>query len=353
MLAQVKGAHVSTVVRNDSFLRVCRGETSERTPVWFMRQAGRSLPEYRALREKHSILDLCRTPELATEVTLQPIRRLGVDAAILFSDIVIPLAPLGIDLDIKEGVGPVIANPVRTIDDVRRLRPLEPDDVDFTMATVSNLKKELEVPLIGFAGAPFTLASYIVEGGPSKDHARTKSLMRSDPETWNSLMELLAESVTTYLSSQVGAGADAIQLFDSWVGALSPQDFDRYVRPHVERIFTSLDDSGVPRIYFGVVTGELLARMSTVGTDVLGVDWRVPLDEARQRVGASMPLQGNLDPTVCLAPWEVVEREATEVLRRGSGGPHVFNLGHGVLPAISPDTLARLVDLVHEWESHG
>lgn len=318
--------------------------------MWFMRQAGRSLPEYRELREQHTILEVCRTPELATEVTLQPVRRLGVDAAILFSDIVIPLAPLGIDLDIKEGVGPVISNPVRGLDDVRRLRSLEESDIDFVIETVTNLKRELTVPLVGFAGAPFTLASYLVEGGPSKDHARTKSLMRSDPATWSALMEHLTESVTTYLLAQLGAGADAIQLFDSWVGALSPADFSRYVRPYVERIFAALGERTAPRIYFGVVTGELLADMSRTGTDVIGVDWRVPLDKARDRVPAEMPLQGNLDPTVCLGPWEVVAREANEVLRQGAGGPHIFNLGHGVLPDTNPDILKRLVDFVHEWK---
>lgn len=349
----MKGVPIATVLQNDAFLRVCRGEATERTPVWFMRQAGRSLPEYRSLREKHSILELCRTPDLAIEVTLQPVRRLGVDAAILFSDIVVPLAPLGIDLDIKEGVGPVISNPVRGPADVRRLRTLEVDDVDFTIATVEGLKSELQVPLIGFAGAPFTLASYIVEGGPSKDHAVTKSVMRSDRETWGSLMDVLTESVSTYLLAQVAAGADAVQLFDSWVGSLSPSDFTRYVRPYVERIFSALSDVGIPRIYFGVVTGELLGEMATVGTDVVGVDWRVPLDSARSRVPGPMPLQGNLDPTICLGPWDVVQVEAAEVLERGRGGPHVFNLGHGVLPDTDPDTLARLVDFVHEWRPDG
>jgi uroporphyrinogen decarboxylase len=314
-----------------------------------MRQAGRCLPEYRALRERHSILELCRTPELAEEVTLQPIRRFGVDAAILFSDIVVPLAPLGIDLDIKEGVGPVISNPVRDARNVERLRPLEEDDVSFVSQTVTELVRQLDVPLIGFGGAPFTLASYLVEGGPSKNHARTKTLMRADAHTWNLLMEKLSDALIVYLRAQIAAGASAVQLFDSWVGALTPFEYVEHVLPHVMRIFKSIEDTGVPRILFGVVTGELLEDMAASGADVMGIDWRVPLDRARQRLGPALPLQGNLDPTVCLAPWEIVEREARTVLAKGAGGPHVFNLGHGVLPETGPDTLARLVELVHEW----
>ncbi|MDQ4095583.1 MAG: uroporphyrinogen decarboxylase [Actinomycetota bacterium] len=334
---------------NDIFLTACRGRRPERVPVWFMRQAGRCLPEYRALRERHSILELCRTPELAAEVTLQPIRRLGVDAAILFSDIVVPLAPLGIDLDIKEGVGPIISNPVRAAEDVERLRPLEEDDVGFVSQTVSELARGLDIPLIGFGGAPFTLASYLVEGGPSKTHALTKTLMRSDAHTWNLLMEKLSDALIVYLRAQIAAGASAVQLFDSWVGALSPFEYVEHVLPHVTRIFKEIEDTGVPRILFGVVTGELLEDMASSGADVMGIDWRVPLDRARRRLGSALPLQGNLDPTVCLAPWEVVEREARTVLVKGAGGPHVFNLGHGVLPDTDPDTLARLVDLVHGW----
>ena len=314
-----------------------------------MRQAGRCLPEYRSLRERHSILDLCRSPELAAEVTLQPVRRFGVDAAILFSDIVVPLAAMGIDLDIREGVGPVIAHPIRSKRDLRRLGPLESDDVAFVARTVTNLVQELDVPLIGFAGAPFTLASYLVEGGPSRNHARTKTLMRADPGTWAALMERLAAGVGLYLEEQIRAGASAIQLFDSWVGALAPLEYERYVLPYVRRIFADIAPLGAPRIVFGVQTGQLLERLASTGADVVGLDWRVPLDEGRRRLGPSLPLQGNLDPTVCLAPWAVVEQEATRVLEEGSGGPHIFNLGHGVLPETDPDTLARLVDLVHAW----
>lgn len=319
-------------------------------PVWFMRQAGRSLPEYRAIREGHSILEVCRTPDLAAEVTLQPVRRLGVDAAILFSDIVIPLASMGIDLDIKEGVGPVIANPVRNSDDANRLRPLEEPDVDFVIATVKNLVAELDVPLIGFAGAPFTLASYIVEGGPSKNHARTKTMMLSDPQAWSALMERLTDAVIIYLRAQIRAGVSAVQLFDSWVGALTPGDYVQHVLPYVTRIFKEIEERAVPRIYFGIGTGELLEHMATSGCDVLGIDWRVPLDRAYERTGFSLPLQGNLDPTACLAPWGSLRAKAEDVLQRGSSGAHIFNLGHGVLPETNPDSLKRLVDLVHEWQ---
>lgn len=316
-----------------------------------MRQAGRSLPEYRALKEEHTILDMCRKPELATEVTLQPVRRLGVDAAILFSDIVVPLQAMGIGLDIKPGVGPVIDDPIRSRPDVDGIRALEPEeDVPFVLETVRLLRRELDVPLIGFAGAPFTLASYLIEGGPSKTHARTKALMLGEPETWDALMDVLSDSVARYLAAQVGAGAQALQLFDSWVGHLSPGIYESRVLPWVRRIFDAISDLDVPTIHFGIVTGELLGLMSRTGTDVIGVDWRVPLDDARRRVPQGMPLQGNLDPAICLAPWDVVAREVEDVLRRGSEGPHVFNLGHGVLPETDPAILERVVELVHSWE---
>ncbi|MDQ3962740.1 MAG: uroporphyrinogen decarboxylase [Actinomycetota bacterium] len=334
----------------DRFLRACRSAPTDAVPVWFMRQAGRSLPEYRAIRERHDILEICRTPELAVEVTLQPVRRYGVDAAILFSDIVVPLAAMGVDLDILPGTGPVIAEPIRTATDVDRLQPLQPaQDVPFVLEAVEALVAELDVPLIGFGGAPFTLASYLIEGGPSRTFTRTKALMYSDPATWNKLMDRLAESVLAYLRAQVEAGAQAIQLFDSWVGAVGPDDFDAFVAPAVERILTGLADLDVPRIYFGVNTSALLERMAALGPDVLGVDWRVTLTEARRRVGDEIALQGNLDPTVCLAEWPAVEERALEVLAGGGGTGHVFNLGHGVLPNTDPDVLARLVDLVHDW----
>ncbi len=336
----------------DLFLRACRGEPTESVPVWFMRQAGRSLPEYRAVRERHSILEVCRTPELAVEVTLQPVRRLGVDAAILFSDIVVPLQAMGVDLEISPGVGPVISEPVRRAADVDRLRPLDPEEgVPFVLEAVSALVEELDVPLIGFAGAPFTLASYLVEGGPSRDHARTKALMASDPATWDKLMDRLGESILAYLRAQVRAGAAAIQLFDSWAGSLAPSDYRTHVAPAVTRILEGLAGTGIPRILFGVGTGELLELMSATGTDVMGIDWRVPLGRARARLGDGIVLQGNLDPALCLAPFDVVEEKARAVLDETGGRRHVFNLGHGVLPATDPGTLARLVDFVHEWRA--
>lgn len=316
-----------------------------------MRQAGRSLPEYRALRAEHSILEMCSTPELAAQATMQPVTRLGVDAAILFSDIVIPLRAMGIDLDIKPGIGPVIANPIRNVSDVDALLPLDPESgVGFVLDAIRILVRELDVPLIGFGGAPFTLASYLIEGGPSRTFARTKSLMLGEPETWNKLMDRLSESILAYLRAQVGAGAQAIQLFDSWVGALAPAEYLTYVAPGVERIFAGLEDLAVPRIHFGVGTGELLGLMGSVGADVVGVDWRVPLGVARDRVGEGVSLQGNLDPAICLAPWHIIEEHAAEVLRQGGGRGHIFNLGHGVLPETNPDTLTKLVQLVHSFQ---
>ena len=315
-----------------------------------MRQAGRSLPEYRVIRDKHPMLEMCRTPELAVEVTLQPVRRLGVDAAVLFSDIVVPLQGMGVELEIKPGVGPVIEHPIRTMADVERLRPLQPDqDVPFVLETIRALVEELDVPLIGFGGAPFTLASYLIEGGPSKDHASTKTLMHSSPEVWSALMSRLADSMLTYLRAQVDAGASAIQLFDSWAGALSPDDYRDHALPASERILAGLEGTGVPRIHFGVVTGELLELMRSAGADVMGIDWRVPLDEARKRLPGA-PVQGNLDPTSVLAPWDVTRDHAERVLVRGGGRGHIFNLGHGVLPQTDPDRLKKLVDLVHEWQ---
>ncbi len=333
------------------FKAACRGEVTEYTPVWFMRQAGRSFPEYRKLRESHSILELCRSPELAAEVTLQPVARLGVDAAILFSDIVVPLPAMGVDVDIQGGVGPVISNPIRTAADVERVIPLEPaDGVPYVIESVKILVKELEVPLIGFAGAPFTLASYMVEGRPSKDHALTKSFMHSEPAAWRRLMDILAGSILAYLRAQIAAGVSAIQLFDSWAGALDANDYNTHVAPSVATIFEGLADEGVPRILFGVTTGEILSDMAVTGPDVMGVDWRVPLDAARARMPLNISaLQGNLDPALALAPWDVLEAKTRDILERGGGRGHVFNLGHGVLPSTDPAVLARLVDYVHAW----
>jgi uroporphyrinogen decarboxylase len=317
-----------------------------------MRQAGRSLPEYRELRVAHDILEICRTPELAAEATLQPVRRLGVDAAILFSDIVVPLQAMGVDVAIEPGVGPIIGDPIRSVSDVDRLQPLHPEGgVPFVLETIRGLVGELEVPLIGFGGAPFTLASYLIEGGPSRNHERTKALMYGEPETWHKLMDRLAESILAYLRAQIAAGAGAVQLFDSWVGALGPSDYASHVLPGVERILSGLAGLDAPRIYFGVNTSELLPTMARTGADVIGVDWRVPLSEARRRVGPGIAVQGNLDPAVCLAPWRAIEAKCIEILDDAGDRGHVFNLGHGVLPDTDPDVLARIVDLVHERTS--
>jgi uroporphyrinogen decarboxylase len=315
-----------------------------------MRQAGRSLPEYRKARGSLPMLKACTKPEVITEITLQPLRRYDVDAAILFSDIVLPLKALGLDIDIKQGVGPVIARPVREERDLARLRDLDPGDVLFITEAVTALVAELGAkPLIGFAGGPFTLASYLIEGGPSKSHDRTKSLMYGNPALWDALLSRLADIAISFLRVQVAAGAAAVQLFDSWAGAVGPEDYRTSVLPHSKRIFDELADCGVPRIHFGVATGELLGMMGDAGADVVGVDWRVPLDEAVRRVHHGKALQGNLDPAILLAPWEVVERQAKDVLGRGrTAEGHVFNLGHGVLPDTSPDVLARLTDLVHQ-----
>ncbi len=315
-----------------------------------MRQAGRSLPEYRKARGNLPMLKACARPDVITEITLQPLRRYEVDAAILFSDIVVPLKALGMDIDIKPGVGPIIARPIRDQRDLARLRDLEPADVPYVTQAVTALVAELGAkPLIGFAGGPFTLASYLIEGGPSKSHDRTKSLMYGNPVMWNALLGRLADIAISFLRIQIAAGASAVQLFDSWAGAVGPEDYRATVLPHSKRIFEALADTGVPRIHFGVATGELLGMMGEAGADVVGVDWRVPLDEAVRRVEHGKALQGNLDPAILLAPWEVIERRAKDVLGRGRAAEgHVFNLGHGVLPDTNPDVLARLTDLVHE-----
>jgi uroporphyrinogen decarboxylase len=337
------------------FLLACRGQPVSRVPVWFMRQAGRSLPEYRAARAGVSMLEACATPDLVTEITLQPLRRYQVDAAVLFSDIVVPLKAVGVGIDIKPGVGPVVDQPVRERRDLAALRPLEPGDVPYVTEAVTSLVAELgPTPLIGFAGAPFTLASYLVEGGPSKNHERTKSLMYSDPGLWHALLDRLADLTISFLRVQVAAGASAVQLFDSWAGAASPGDYREAILPHSRRVLEALAGTGVPRIHFGVGTGELLGLMAGAGADVIGVDWRVPLDEAARRAGGGTAVQGNLDPAVLLAPWPEIERRAAAVLARGRAAPgHIFNLGHGVLPETSPDQLARLTDFVHEQPPGG
>jgi uroporphyrinogen decarboxylase len=334
------------------FLAAARGDRPSRLPVWFMRQAGRSLPEYRALRAGSGMLQACLTPDLTCEITLQPVRRHGVDAAILFSDIVVPLYVAGVGVDIVAGTGPVVAHPVRSMADVERIRPLLPEQVVPVTDAIGLLIPELgDTPLIGFAGAPFTLASYLVEGGPSRNHERTKALMRSAPDVWHALMGRLAEMTGTFLRAQVAAGVDAVQLFDSWAGALSERDYREYVLPHSVRVLEGVADAGVPRIHFGVGTGELLGAMAEAGADVVGVDWRVPLDEASRRTGGRVAVQGNLDPAVLFADRASIEAETRRIVAEGRLTPgHVFNLGHGVLPDTDPDVLTRLVELVHTLE---
>jgi uroporphyrinogen decarboxylase len=323
-------------------VRVARREPVERTPVWFMRQAGRSLPEYRALRERYSFFELAGTPELCAEVTLQPVRRHGVDAAVLFADIMTPVLEMGIDVELVEGVGPVVAQPVATMADVERLRVCEPDAS--VLEAIRIVRGELDAgrAVIGFCGAPFTVAGYLVEGRPSRDFARTKALMYREPPVWHALMERLSDQFARYVVAQVDAGADIIQVFDSWVGALSAADYAEYVEPYSARILAAVD---APTIHFGTgATEPLLEAVARAGGDVIGVDWRLPLAV----VPDSRAVQGNLDPAVLLAPWEHVEREALDVLAQGAGRSHVFNLGHGVLPQTDPDVLTRLTALVQE-----
>ena len=333
-----------------AFLRACRREPVPYTPVWFMRQAGRSLPEYREARAGVPMLEACRQPELVCEITLQPVRRHRVDAAILFSDIVVPVAAAGVDLDIVPGTGPVVAEPVRGAADIERLRPITAADVSYVDEAVRMLVDSLGgTPLIGFAGAPFTLASYLVEGGPSRTHLKTKALMHGEPRVWHALCTRLAEITGEFLRVQIGAGVSAVQLFDSWAGALSEAEYRRFVLPHSSAVLRSLADAGVPRIHFGVGTGELLGAMGEAGADVVGVDWRTPLDAATARIGPDKAVQGNLDPCLLLAPWPVIEAEVRRVMTEGAAAPgHVFNLGHGVLPETDPDVLTRVVALVHE-----
>src|SRR6201990_1260963 len=336
------------------YLAAATGRKPSRVPVWFMRQAGRSLPEYRELRARNTMMQACFDAELITEITLQPIRRHGVDAAILFSDIVVPLKASGIELDIVPDVGPVIDHPVRSIADVKAMKSLEPQQVEPVARAVTQLVSELgDVALIGFAGAPFTLASYLVEGGPSKHHERTKAMMLGEPDTWHALMTTLTDVTIAFLQAQVHAGVDAIQVFDSWAGTLSLADYRNYVLPHSTRVFTSLADAGVPMTHFGVGTAELLGAMSQAGATVVGVDWRPSLADAAARVQPGTALQGNLDPVVLLAGFEAAERAVRDVVedgrRAGDAGAagHVFNLGHGVLPGTDPSVITDVVAMVH------
>jgi uroporphyrinogen decarboxylase len=335
--------------RSLRFLAACRAQPVDRTPVWFMRQAGRALPEYRAVRERHGLLEITRMPELCAEVTLQPVERLGVDAAILFADITLPFEGLGFPFEIREGVGPVVFEPISSADDVARLRPFDPEEwVAPLLEAIRIVRRRSPVPLIGFAGAPFTLASYLVEGGPTRTFAKVKTLMHAEPNAWEELMRRLVDATIAYLRAQATAGAQALQVFDSWAGALAPIDYRAFVAPHMRRLFASLPPE-VPTIHFGTGTAGILPFMAEAGGDVMGVDWRIDLDRAREAIGGR-PVQGNLDPTVAAGPWQAAGAEARAILAAVGGRPgHVFNLGHGVLPHTPVENLQRLVELVHEW----
>jgi uroporphyrinogen decarboxylase len=339
---------------NDRFLRACRKEPVDRIPVWYMRQAGRYDPDYRKIKEKYSLLEICRQPELAAEVTMMPVRKLGVDAAILYSDIMNPVASIGIDFDIVKDIGPVIHNPLRTAADVERLKPIDVEgDLPHILETIAILDRQLEVPLITFAGAPFTLASYIVEGRPTKSYRNTKTLMYGEPAVWHRLMGKLADMAAAYLRAHVKAGAKAVQLFDSWVGSLSPHDFREYVLPHVEHIFVQLADLDIPKIYFpGVSSGELLPSLTSLQADVLGLDWRVGLTDGRIRTAGRFAIQGNLDPYVLTAPQSLIHQQAKRLLDEGMSEPgFIFNLGHGLYPEASLDKLRELTAFIHAYSS--
>jgi uroporphyrinogen decarboxylase len=343
-------------MNNDRFIRACRQESVDRVPVWYMRQAGRYDPDYRTIKEKYSLLEICRQPELAAEVTMMPVRKLGVDAAILYSDIMNPVASIGIDFDIVQNVGPVIDNPIRSAEDVDRLRPIDVEgDLSHVIETIRILSRELEVPLITFAGAPFTIASYLIEGRPSRNYLKTKAMMYGEPELWDRLMGKLGDMVITYLRAHMAAGGQAFQLFDSWVGALAPHDFERFVLPTITRIFAELSDLPQPKIYFpGVSSGELLPTLRSLQADVIGLDWRVSVAEGRRRLGGSgqFAVQGNLDPVVLTAPMAVIEAEARRIIDQGLEAPgYIFNLGHGLFPEASLDKLRELTEYVHRYSA--
>jgi len=336
---------------NERFLKACRREPVDCTPVWFMRQAGRYMAEYRALRAKYSILELCKTPELAARVTLQPIDRFPLDAAIIFADILLPLEPMGLSLEFAQGEGPVIHNPVRDQADVERLNVIDGGELEYVAEAIRQARRALigRVPLIGFAGAPFTLASYAIEGGSSRNYLLTKQLMYCEPKAWHQLMDKFARVITGYLRRQIKAGAQAIQLFDSWVGCLSVGDYVEYVLPHVQLIFEGLKREGVPMIHFGTGTSAMLRQMREAGGDVIGVDWRIHLDEAWATVGHDVAVQGNLDPLTLFAPLHEIERRVADILRRAGGRPgHIFNLGHGILPTTPVEHVTATIDMVHK-----
>ncbi|MDE2127831.1 MAG: uroporphyrinogen decarboxylase [Armatimonadetes bacterium] len=335
---------------NNRLLAACAGQPTDCTPIWLMRQAGRYQPEYRALREKYTMMELCTTPELAAEVTLAPLRRFDLDAAILFSDLTLPFTPMGAPFQLKEGQGPVVETPIRTPADVNRLRCIQPDqDLAFALETIRLLRPALNVPLVGFTGAPFTMAAYLIEGSGVRDCPTTRAFMLAEPGAWHALMEVLVENAARYLEAQVQAGVQAVQLFDSWVGALSPDTYRSYLLPHMQRLFQRLKLCRIPVIHFGTGTATLLEVMREAGGDVISVDWRIPLDDAWRRIGADRAIQGNLDPVALLAPREVLLDQTRLVLKRAAGRPgHIFNLGHGLLPATPIESVQLLVDTVHE-----
>lgn len=336
---------------NDRFLRACRREPTDCTPVWLMRQAGRYMPEYRAIRERHSFLEMVKTPEVAAAVTMQPINAFAVDAAIIFADILPPLEGMGLHLTFEQGEGPVIHNPLRTVADIAALHQPDPrESTAFTLEAIRLVLRELDgrIPLIGFSGAPFTLASYAIEGGGSRDYRTTKQLMYAQPEAWHSLMEKLTRLVGDYLQAQVAAGVQAVQIFDSWAGSLAPFDFEAYVLPYVQRCITQLQATGVPVIYFGTDMNGLLPLLRQTGADVLGADWRINLDDAWAELGPGYAVQGNLDPVTLFAPWPEIERRAADILARAAGREgHIFNLGHGILPETPVEHVRQLVEYVH------
>jgi uroporphyrinogen decarboxylase len=338
---------------NDTFLKAARGERTDYVPVWYMRQAGRSQPEYREIKEKYSLFEITHQPELCAYVTRLPVEQYNVDAAILYKDIMTPLPAIGVDVEIKSGIGPVISNPIRTLADVEKLGEIHPEeDVPYVLDTIKLLTREqLSVPLIGFSGAPFTLASYMIEGGPSKNYNKTKAFMYAEPKAWFALMDKLAEVTITYVKSQIKAGAKAIQIFDSWVGALNVQDYRYYIKPVMERIFSSLKEENVPLIMFGVGASHLAREWHDLPLDVVGLDWRLQIKEARE-MGIHKTVQGNLDPAILLAPWEVIEERAKAILDQGMEQPgYIFNLGHGVFPSVNPETLKRLTSFIHEYSA--
>jgi uroporphyrinogen decarboxylase len=338
---------------NDRFLRACRRQPVDRTPVWFMRQAGRYMADYRALRQRYSLLQICREPELAVAVTLQPVDVIDVDAAILFSDLLLPFTPMGLDFDFLQGEGPAIERPVRLASDVERIRTFEPREaLGHVLTTIRLLRQELDgrLPLIGFGGAPFTMAAYAIEGGPSTSYAKTKAFMYSQPAAWHALCDKFASVMADYLRAQIEAGAQAIQLFDSWAGQLSRQDYREFAQPHTASIFNALAGAGVPTLHFGVGTTPILADMKAAGGDVIGVDWRLPIDEAWTLIGPDRAVQGNLDPTALLGPIERLMDAADDVLRRAAGRPgHIFNLGHGILPNTELTSVQALARHVHDF----